>query len=194
MALMARKCGIMDSRMYSAPAMYSYFTHPAVVDNFMLLSPQLAQPANQCPLTWLECSYVTGSSFHKFFLCTDLILFHWQRPKQYNYRAHCECAPGGCYRQMLITVTRWPPVASPYSDNELDHLCCVLVTGHFLNFYVSGRRFTEPSYCFLAGLYVRLIKFHSFTPERCSWWPQAFTLSSITWVTVASTRRQWFTL
>lgn len=38
-ALMASKCGIMDLTIYSAPVMYSYFTHPAVVDNFMPLSP-----------------------------------------------------------------------------------------------------------------------------------------------------------
>lgn len=51
---MASKCGIMDLTIYSAPVMYSYFTHPVVVDNFMLLSPQLAWPANQCPLKQLS--------------------------------------------------------------------------------------------------------------------------------------------
>lgn len=35
-------------------AIYSYFTHAAAVDNFMLLSPQLARPANQCPLSDLR--------------------------------------------------------------------------------------------------------------------------------------------
>lgn len=38
------------NNIFQAPAMYSYFTHAAAMDDFMLLAPQLAQPANQCPL------------------------------------------------------------------------------------------------------------------------------------------------
>lgn len=48
-ALTARKCGIMVITIYSAPAK-TYFTHQAAVDNFMLLSPEVTLPANQCPL------------------------------------------------------------------------------------------------------------------------------------------------
>lgn len=70
-ALMARKCGIMDIPIYSAPAK-TYFTHQAAVDNFMPLSPEVTLPANQCPLKRLECSFVTGSSLHYY--CSAQIL------------------------------------------------------------------------------------------------------------------------
>lgn len=38
------------NNIFHAWAIYSYFTQAAAVDNFMLLSPKLARPANQCPL------------------------------------------------------------------------------------------------------------------------------------------------
>lgn len=129
MALIAGKCGIMDSTIYSGPVMYSYFTHPAELDNFMLLSPQLAWPANQCPLKRL--------SVHMSLDPFALILLLRRFPalllngKQYNCSVCYVHALEGCYRQMLIMITPLPPVPSHRTDNESDNLCSAVVAGYF---------------------------------------------------------------
>lgn len=147
MALMASKCEIMDLTIYSAPVMYSYFTHPAV-DDLILRSPQLAWPANQCPLTQqsvhmsLDLLSINSASAQISASSTD------RASKKQCMVCVCVYAPGGCYRQMLIMVTHWPPVTSQYTDNELDHVCCVVVTGNFFKPLFIQPRFTELTYFF----------------------------------------------
>lgn len=165
---MTRKCEIMDSTIYSAPAMYSYFTRLAGVDNFTLLSPHLARPANQCPLNWLECSYVTGSSLSINAASAQILASSIERcSKQYNLSVLWVYTPGGCYRQMLITATCWPPATSQCTNNELNHLCCVVVVGIFLNLYFSSQGLQTTQTSLLARPCFTLITFHGFTPGSC---------------------------
>lgn len=107
-----------------------------------------------------ECSYVTGSSFHQF--CSAPVLRLHPCSVRYVY------GPRGCYRQMLIMVTHWPPVTSQYTDNELDHLCCVVVTRNFETFVYPAKVYRAFTLLFWQRPSFTLIKFHSVAPGRCS--------------------------
>lgn len=117
--------------------MYSYFTHPAELDNFMPLSPQLAWPANQCPLK--------RQSVHMSLDPFTLILLLRKFPPFPLHEKHYNCsvchvhALQGCYRQMLIMTTPLPPVISHCTDNESAHLCSVAVATLFLNLYLFNQ-------------------------------------------------------
>lgn len=156
---MASKCGIMDLTIYSATVMYSYFTHPAVVDNFMLLSPQLAWPANQCPLKRpsvhmsLDPVSINSVSAHISTSSTDC------GPKQYNGSAVCtlqEAATGRCSLRWHIDL-QWL-----HNIPTMNCTICAVWLSHaiFKPLFIQPRSFlARPSFT--------LIKFHSFTPGCC---------------------------
>lgn len=120
-------------------AIYSYFTHAAAVDNFMLLSPQLAQPANQCPLGDLSVRMSQNPLSINLARARIPASSRELHSKHFQFIVCRVFAPGGCHRQMLITMTCWPPVTSQCTDNELDHLCRVVVTGHFQTFIYPAK-------------------------------------------------------
>lgn len=94
----------------------------------------------------------------------------------------CVHAPGGCYGQMLVIVTRWPLVTSQYTDNELDHLCCVWLSQAILKPLFILSRFMERSYSFSGKA-----KIHT---HKVSWL-HTWTLSIVTAGHLASEKLHW---